>query len=59
MYDDDYATWGRLSFTLSSETRADASFQYWFTVEDISIDTRQLKLRGADLIAYDTLEAAS
>lgn len=59
MYDDDYATWGRLSFSLSSATKAIARFQYWFTVEDIIIDSRKLTLRGANKIAYESLQAAS
>ena len=58
MYDNDYATWGRLSFTLSNATSTEEK-QYWFTVEDISIDSRQMTLRGEDKIAYESLEAAS
>ena len=41
IYNNDQLTWGRLTFTLASEARQErATFNYWYTVEPVSVDFR-------------------
>lgn len=42
IYDMEHLTWGRVNFSLISEERQEEKiFNYWFTVDDVTINFRE------------------